>query len=56
MVRRQLSVDQDGWLHPCVQFVKLCRQGDPDFLHKHYNAAYPVLAMVEDALSSQGKT
>jgi uncharacterized protein len=136
--RRQLSVDPDGWLYPCVQFVKggsasrwcighvgtgvdeaarerihaeserekpacqecalrlrcnnscgclnwqttgsvntisptLCRheqmlmpiadrlgrelyrRRDPHFLHKHYNAAYPVLSMIEDALSSQGK-
>ena len=132
--RRQFSVDPDGWLYPCVQFVKggpnsrwcighvetgvdeaarqrihaeseqdkpacrecalrlrcnnscgclnwqttgsvneisptLCRheqmlmpiadrlgrelyrQREPHFLHKHYNAAYPVLSMIEDSLS-----
>lgn len=132
--RRQLSVDPEGWLYPCVQFVKagpasrwcvghvasgvdedarrrlhaeselekpecrdcalrrrcnnscgclnwqttgsvnaispavcrheqmllpiadrlgreLYRRRDPHFLHKHYNAAYPVLSLLEDALS-----
>ena len=34
---------------------ELYRRRDPHFLHKHYNAAYPVLSMIEDALSSQGK-
>jgi hypothetical protein len=34
---------------------QLYRQRDPHFLHKHYNAAYPVLSMIEDALSSQEK-
>lgn len=136
--RRQLSVDPDGWLYPCVQFVKggpgsrwrighvatgvdesareqihaeseqekpecrgcalrlrcnnscgclnwqttgslnavsptvcrheqmlmpiadrvgreLYRRRDPHFLHKHYDAAYPVLSMIEDALSAQPK-
>jgi uncharacterized protein len=135
---RQLSVDPDGWLYPCVQFVKggpgsrwcvghvrtgvdeaacarlhaesglekpecrdcalrlrcnnscgclnwqttgrvsavspsvcrheqmlmpiadrvgrdLYRRRDPHFLHKHYNAAYPVLSMIEDALSAERK-
>ncbi len=134
--RRQLSVDADGWLFPCVQFVKggpgsrwcighvgkgldeaarerihleseqekaecrgcslrlrcnnsggclnwqttgslnaisptvcrheqmlmpiadrvgrdLYRRRDPHFLHKHYNAAYPVLSMIEDVLSGR---
>jgi hypothetical protein len=27
----------------------------PALLHKRYNAAYPVLSMIEDALSSEGK-
>ncbi len=31
------------------------RQRNPHFLHKHYNATYPVLSMMEDALSSHGK-
>jgi uncharacterized protein len=136
--RRQLSVDPEGWLYPCVQFVKggpdsrwcighvasgvdevargrihqesqrekpecracalrqrcnnscgclnwqttgslndisptvcrheqmlmtiadrvgreLYRRRDPHFLHKHYNAAYPVLSMIEDALSASSK-
>ncbi len=30
---------------------KLYRRRDPYFLHKHYNAAYPVLSLLEDALS-----
>ena len=34
---------------------ELYRQRNPHFLHKHYNAAYPVLSMIEDALSSRGK-
>jgi len=34
---------------------ELYRQRNPHFLHKHYNATYPVLSMMEDALSSHGK-
>ncbi|MCC6694373.1 MAG: SPASM domain-containing protein [Candidatus Hydrogenedentes bacterium] len=28
---------------------KLCRERNPLFLHKHYNAAYPVISLIEDA-------
>lgn len=28
---------------------KLYKRRDPVFLHKHYNAAYPVLSLLEDA-------
>jgi hypothetical protein len=31
---------------------ELYRQRNPHFLHKHYNAAYPVLSMIEDALAA----
>jgi len=34
---------------------ELYRRRDPLFLHKHYNAAYPVLSMIEDTLSFRGK-
>ncbi len=30
---------------------QLYKRRNPDFLHKHYNAAYPVLSLLEDALS-----
>ena len=29
----------------------LYRERNPHFLHKHYNAAYPVLSLMEDVLS-----
>ena len=32
---------------------KLYRRRDPVFLHKHYNAAYPVLSLLEDALTEE---
>jgi len=32
---------------------RLYRQRDPLFLHKHYNAAYPVLSLLEDALDEK---
>jgi uncharacterized protein len=32
---------------------RLYRRRDPVFLHKHYNAAYPVLSLLEDALAEQ---
>ena len=32
---------------------KLYQQRDPLFLHKHYNATYPVLSVIEDALNDQ---
>jgi hypothetical protein len=32
---------------------ELYRQRNPYFLHKHYNAASPVLSMIEDALRAQ---
>ncbi len=31
----------------------LYRRRDPLFLHKHYNAAYPVLSLIEDALEGK---
>ena len=34
---------------------ELYRRREPHFLHKHYNAAYPVLSMIEDVLSTRGK-
>ncbi|HTS71063.1 MAG TPA: radical SAM protein [Terriglobia bacterium] len=34
---------------------KLYRERNPLFLHKHYNAAYPVLSVIEDALSSASR-
>lgn len=32
---------------------RLYRERDPLFLHKHYNAAYPVLSLLEDAYSTE---
>lgn len=32
--------------------AKLYKRRDPVFLHKHYNAAYPVLSLLEDTLGS----
>jgi uncharacterized protein len=29
----------------------LFRERNPHFLHKHYNAAYPLLSLIEDTLS-----
>jgi uncharacterized protein len=29
---------------------KLYKKRDPNFLHKHYNAAYPVLSLLEDTM------
>jgi uncharacterized protein len=29
----------------------LYRERNPHFLHKHYNAAYPVLSLIEDVLA-----
>jgi uncharacterized protein len=34
---------------------RLYRERNPLFLHKHYNAAYPVLSLLEDAYSRPGR-
>ena len=31
---------------------QLYRERNPLFLHKHYNAAYPVLSLLEDTLAA----
>jgi hypothetical protein len=31
----------------------LYRKRDPIFLHKHYNAAYPVLSLLEDTVKQR---
>ena len=34
--------------------ARLYRRRDPLFLHKHYNAAYPVLSLLEEGLAEEG--
>ena len=40
-------------LIPIVDAVgrRLYRERNPQFLHKHYNAAYPVLSLLEDTVT-----
>jgi uncharacterized protein len=43
-------------LIPIADYIgrKLYKKRDPLFLHKHYNAAYPVLSLLEDTYSELG--